>query len=377
MDLVYVIINLIFIISSGILGLILLVFPIPKADFLKNYCFSAKILASAYLLLSLANSAVLFWGLQDFKAELFKFSGIFVSASQSLIFTYGLVSLLIPNLGRRTKRLFLVHVSVILMALIGYSVIFIFYNDANINNLQFFRTNFNHPAVLLRLAFFAFYLYQILIYIKIFRKALRKHQDSLADFFSETPKLKLSWVKPAFVSALIIGLLAIVYQTVPSILFDNVLTSALIIYYIVFALNFINYNKIYETLEPAFLDTEHIDTEPERLLKKASWTAYRQKILESKIFLKEGITLVEIAQYLNVSRTTLSGFINSEENRNFNTWINEMRIEEAKKMMISMPNGTISEIARKTGFSEQSNFSRQFKQITGETPSVWKKSQTS
>lgn len=167
---------------------------------------------------------------------------------------------------------------------------------------------------------------------------------------------------------------ALIFQIIPSLWFDIFFSGALIVFYIVFAVNFINYNRIFHILEPALEQNLLLDTENHYAQKKSNWPIYRQRVLEKKIYLHEGITLVEMADFLNISRTTLSTLINIEENQSFNQWINQLRINEAKRLMHTNPNFSFLDIAYKTGFSEQSNFSREFKQITGETPSSWKKS---
>jgi AraC-like DNA-binding protein len=50
-----------------------------------------------------------------------------------------------------------------------------------------------------------------------------------------------------------------------------------------------------------------------------------------------------------------------------------MRIAEALQMMNTQPEMPISQIADLTGYSEPSNFGRQFKLITGSTPGQYKK----
>ncbi|MDO9254516.1 MAG: AraC family transcriptional regulator [Bacteroidales bacterium] len=230
---------------------------------------------------------------------------------------------------------------------------------------------FLQPLTILRVTFFAFYLYQIMVYSLIFSKAIGKYNSSIDNYFSETGTIKLNWIKVAFISALIIGLMAVIFQTLPSLLFDNIFTTVIVVFYTGFAINFIHYNKIYHIIEPA-LNT-YTQIEIDQTPKKSGWGLYKQKILESKIYLKEGITLIEMAQSLNVGRSTLSNFINTEENKNFNNWINHLRISEAKNLMISNPDSPLSCIAMKTGYSEPSNFSREFKQITGETPLAWRK----
>jgi YesN/AraC family two-component response regulator len=50
-----------------------------------------------------------------------------------------------------------------------------------------------------------------------------------------------------------------------------------------------------------------------------------------------------------------------------------MRIEDAKKIMLENPQMNILSISQMTGYTEQANFSRQFKLIAGMSPLLWKK----
>ena len=373
----YLLINLTLIISCFILGILLFVFLIPKNDFPDNFKFPSRLLAVSYILLACLNISVLFGGLTDYRPEYFSISAIVMSSIQSLIFAYVIFALFDPLHGNKGRKLFIQHSYIILFFLLAFVILTIFTLNPILGSISDVQLNIKNPLVALRIAFFAFYLYQILHYIFLFNKALRKYNATVEDYFSETGKIKTNWVKIAFFSALIIGLMAIVFQTYPSLLFDNFFTSVVVAFYIVFAISFINHSSIFHIIEPVLLDILQPEAGFEQALKKSSWSIYKQKIVEDKIFLNESITLIEMAALLNVSRTTLSNFINAEENRNFNSWVNQLRISEAKRLMMSDPTYAISDIALKTGYSAQSNFSREFKQITGETPTAWKKSNVS
>ena len=69
--------------------------------------------------------------------------------------------------------------------------------------------------------------------------------------------------------------------------------------------------------------------------------------------------------------------INTMEGVNFNTFIGRLRIAEAQAIMNEAPSTSFAELAAMVGFSEQSNFSRQFKAITGFTPSEYRRNLTS
>jgi len=80
----------------------------------------------------------------------------------------------------------------------------------------------------------------------------------------------------------------------------------------------------------------------------------------------------ELAQHLKIGRTTFSGMINKEEGINYNLWMNTLRIDEAKKIFAANLDFSIAQVSEMVGFSEQSNFSRQFKIITKQSPSEWR-----
>lgn len=246
-----------------------------------------------------------------------------------MIFSYTLVTLLSPHRSKKNNIIFKIHCLVIILFLIGYALLVSFYNDPILSTRSSIAHTILNPITDLRIAFFVFYLYQILQYSLVFRKALRRYNTSIDNYFSETGTIQLKWIKIAFFSALIIGLFAVIFQTLPSLLFDNIFTTILVVFYTAFALNFINYKKIYHIIEPAFDNEMHIETGLP--YTKPGWDFYKQKILENKIYLKEGLTLTELAQSISVSRSALTIYINIEENQNFNAWINYLRISEAKK----------------------------------------------
>ncbi|MDR2423098.1 MAG: helix-turn-helix domain-containing protein [Prevotellaceae bacterium] len=80
-----------------------------------------------------------------------------------------------------------------------------------------------------------------------------------------------------------------------------------------------------------------------------------------------------MAKQLHTNRQYLSSYINTSRKQTFRNWIGELRINEAKNLMLQNPNMTITEIAARTSISEMSNFTRQFSKQTGLSPRVWRK----
>jgi len=366
----YLTVNIILISITFILGTIFLAIPIPVNVELKNYKISLKILASAYFVMALLNTLLISFDSSSNNPQYFSFINLLVSSLQALLFTFTLITLINPSFVSK-KRLFKNLIAIFTIP-IFYITSYLFFGDCFFYNFSNFSNCITFPSFIFRFIFFLFYLTQLVYYTILFINEENKYKQKLNDYFSETTQLKLKWVVYAFYFALFIGLIALVFQIFPDEKFEIIFPVIVAIFYSVFAIKYLNYNKIYKIIQP-ILEKSSYPKRPALEITKNNWKKYKSQIIYEKYFLKEGITLEETAQLLKIGRTTLSGLINSEEKVNFNTWINQLRIEEAKKLFLENPDFSIVRIAEMTGFSEHSNFSRQFKHIIGESPSIWRK----
>ncbi len=87
---------------------------------------------------------------------------------------------------------------------------------------------------------------------------------------------------------------------------------------------------------------------------------------------KEEINLTELAEYVNKSSNYLSYAFKKEMGINYVEYLNNLRIEEAKKVLQST-NKMAYEIAGDVGFSNYKYFSQVFKKVTGQTPAQYRK----
>lgn len=96
-------------------------------------------------------------------------------------------------------------------------------------------------------------------------------------------------------------------------------------------------------------------------------------IIEKEIFKQSGLTLSELASLLNVPSHKLSDLFNNHYKLNFNTYINNLRIDYVKKRL---DNGDgkqfkLEAIALDAGFTSRNTFYVAFKKATGITPSAY------
>jgi AraC-like DNA-binding protein len=97
-----------------------------------------------------------------------------------------------------------------------------------------------------------------------------------------------------------------------------------------------------------------------------------------KIYAKNDLTLNEFAEHLAIPAHHLSQIINDRLQQNFYDFINNYRVEEAKKRLLdpAYQHLTILAIAYEVGFSSKSVFNTAFKKHANMTPSQFKKRAT-
>ena len=84
-------------------------------------------------------------------------------------------------------------------------------------------------------------------------------------------------------------------------------------------------------------------------------------------------SLSEAAEELGTDTETLHHYFQKRLGIDFRTWRTRLRLEDAMQLLLEEPESPVSMISRRCGFSDRSNFSRQFLFHTGMTPTKWRK----
>jgi len=344
--------------------------PVPDKEGLFSYRISLKVLAVAYFILASLTILTLALNLADNSREYFTFLSIFISSSQALLFTFTLISLVNPKFVRMKKLVRYIIPTIFFTFL--YITSYLYYGDPGITSLESIVNQLDNPTIWVRVLFLLYYLFQLIYYTWIFLRVVKRYDQEILNYFSEVYQLKMNWVRIAYFSALCIGIIALVTKFIP-VRYDWIVTLSFAFFYFVFALEYIKYNKVFSLIEPA-ISIPLIDAPLNniKIRQKRDWPQNKQEILSNRYYCEPGITIEDLAQKLHLGRTTLSNTINREEEVNFNTWINKLRIEEAKKILITNPEYSLASVSEMVGFTEQSNFSRQFKLIVGQSPLFWR-----
>ncbi|MBR5904996.1 MAG: AraC family transcriptional regulator [Bacteroidales bacterium] len=87
----------------------------------------------------------------------------------------------------------------------------------------------------------------------------------------------------------------------------------------------------------------------------------------------ENLNLDEISEKLGLSKQKLALYAYCLYRMSFLRWRRELRIEEAKRLLLEDKKAPTALIGEYVGISDKSNFRRQFKEATGYTPAEWRR----
>jgi AraC-like DNA-binding protein len=234
------------------------------------------------------------------------------------------------------------------------------------------------PEAIAHIALYVFtglYLIQLIRYIRLFIANYRQFEQRMDNYFADREAGRLRWVAFSFYAALAIGLLAMLSALFMShtgaLLFSGVIAC----FYAFFAVRFLRYGFWFQSIEPAMEEDEPYTGDDAGLIHTAAFAALEKKITQwvaAKNFTQQGITRDKLAATLYTNRSYLSIYMNRYKKQTFGEWINDLRIEEAKRLLIQYPGMSVQEIAQRAGFSERSHFTRHFTKQTGLSPKCWR-----
>jgi len=93
---------------------------------------------------------------------------------------------------------------------------------------------------------------------------------------------------------------------------------------------------------------------------------------EKKMYTDANLKLNDVARELKILPHYLSQFLNDNLKQSFSMFVNEYRIEEAKKLLVTKNTYTTEAIGYECGFNSKSTFFTTFKKITGSTPASYR-----
>lgn len=96
-------------------------------------------------------------------------------------------------------------------------------------------------------------------------------------------------------------------------------------------------------------------------------------ILEEELYKNSNLTITDLSKRMKVRSHTISQLLNDNLNKNFSLFINEYRIQEAKRILDMESNLKMEIISEMCGFNSLSTFYTAFKKLEGTTPAQYAK----
>ena len=205
------------------------------------------------------------------------------------------------------------------------------------------------------------------------------HNKLISQYFSNLEKRSMNWIKNLSFFYLIASAAAIIFSVVGRSYFAQnslmLIIPSVIFSSMYFVLGFLGNQHVLITediIENSPENIEHsvINQSDHEKLKKELLTLFEQE----KIYMHPDLRITKIAEELQTNRTYISRMINEDFSMNFNDFVNQYRVREAEKLLVSEEYKayTIDYIAETVGFGSGNSFSRAFKEYKGITPGQYR-----
>lgn len=303
-----------------------------------------------------------------------------VTALSSVILSFSLLNLMDPNpSGGDRYWLNLMIVAIWSMGLVYY---------------------YDYPVKWVRIAVYAssivLFVAQCISHIIAFNNSYKRALRNLEIYYDEDEEHKIKWIRFCYIIMMLTQMFVLVYLLLPRTLMKvYVLFYALFMLY--FSTNFISFLGSHKLLLDAFaykaLSGEGRATVRKRKTSgrgknnsvlEGSDLIYTDKDLkaldvaiaqwvEAGKYRESDKTRDEIAAELKTSKELLQTYF-SDKGQDFRTWRTNLRINDAKAMLLANKSISINAIGERCGFSDRSNFHRQFQKIVGCSPKQWRDS---
>ncbi|MBO6524811.1 MAG: AraC family transcriptional regulator [Balneolaceae bacterium] len=216
------------------------------------------------------------------------------------------------------------------------------------------------------------------IYFYHAAKTFYKFRGKIRQFFSNTYKVELNWLRYFLIVYLGLFILRIGFIFTNQFFYQMTWTqnwwwyliASMVLVYLGMMGIFADLGKLSE-LE--FVEPK--ETKQDEEIKELA--PFKEKVEEfmedEKAFLNPDLTLAELSKMVELPTNQLSKVINTGFGKNFNDFINAYRVEEVKNALSdpAYSHFSVLGIAFECGFNSKATFNRVFKRVTGHSPTEY------
>lgn len=360
---IYRFITLVSICLTHFFSMVFVLLRTPQTPSLRGYRLSKYIMAVAYFLVAAFNTVELLMDDVFSDGRFVLLNTVTLSSLQIFLISATLIMLI--NTQYFNIRTFLLELlPSILLGIISYTFL-----------INGYSTLFNHSLGI----FIAYFTFQCIRYSLRFFQEKADTIRKIDNFFSsESNSRKLRWITQTFIALMCMGVFAMLSCIMPGV-FLIPFSVLYFVFYFFLGMKHLNYIYYFHEYEIVFnTQTENNDATTLSINHSIPWEQLESAVLkwEKTPYYKEaGLTIEQVATQLNTNRTYLSNYVNQIKQQSFKEWINQLRIEEAKRLMLEKPTLHVGEIGMMVGLPDKSNFGRIFTRSCGVSPQIWRKQQ--
>lgn len=356
------------------LALVILLIRIPKTEYARRLARSKYTIAISYMIGAFTFGYALYNNGAPMYDEFSTITMLIVVAFISITVSFSLINLLMPRFIDSGK--FLVSIFLVFVA----SVILI---------ESFFSGNIRLHRITLYIGV-ALFVIQSCSLIIIFDRAYKRSIKLLEKYYDEDEEHKIKWIRFCYILTMLTAMFILVYVFLPDKSFIRLYMFFYILYMIYFAGNYISFLGSHKLLldavghyalseQGAIFQKKRkkgpvAEKEPE-VKSEGNFIALSKaldKWVKEKRFREYDKSREEIADELGTTKELLQIYFSDRLGMDFRIWRTELRINDAKDMLLKHKNYSINFIADIVGFSDRSNFHRQFTKSVGCSPKEWR-----
>ncbi len=219
------------------------------------------------------------------------------------------------------------------------------------------------------------FLGQIIAYWALSFFLLRRHHRQIKRFSATVEQINLAWITFILFALLAMTALWLLGKNYPPI--AAIVPAGYFALTVFMAYHSLNQGVIYPVGKdqlPEIIEAITSSNQPYARLTEDQVRILQdnvhQLVIENEMFLDPMLNLPTLAEKVGISSHDLSFVLNQGFGKNFYRYINELRVAEAKRLLVhpDFRNKDIASVAIHAGFNSRTTFYTAFKKITGMTP---------
>ena len=260
------------------------------------------------------------------------------------------------------------------------------------------------PAAITCYALYAVFVVEFIYILKSVNQQIIRFRQHIDNYCSGKSRSQSHWLIAVVISIVIYYIIGIIDLCASNPMLDSYVLWVLSLIVIANSMAFIMCRNIYWKIQLAFAENDNTPTtaattdnatdadkaqhssdeskqkrETDAMTQRATFDSNSIDDIvnewirrDDKPYLKESITITQVAEQMGLNTRLLSNYINYVKGRNFNAWINFLKVQETKVVLLADRTLPLSDIAYRMGFADLASMSRIFKQIEGMPPSVYR-----